>query len=115
MTSHEGHDHPNTSSARAKCRKAAAAETTKMPRMTEAKKRKARAKAEEIIDTAVKSKKDELNEKRLRATQAMAAMNKPKRGTCYVCGGPAGWIDNKTGEQVCLKHVDFDDCKILAL
>lgn len=134
MTSHANCTHPSTKAARSACRKGStAAPAATSTKARPARDRKARAKAEEIIDEVYTkrcphlSRDDdglcadcgdqlsELNTKRLRATRAQAEAKRGPRGECHICGGKAGWTDNKTGEPVCMKHVDYDNCKIIAL
>lgn len=132
MTSHKDCTHPATKAGRSACRKGSTAAPS-TPRVTPTKVRAAKAKAETIINEAIASKcqhlsrdskglcatcgdqLSELNTRRLQATRAKAAAAQGPRGECHICGGKAGWTDNKSNSPVCMKHVDYDNCRIIAL
>jgi hypothetical protein len=110
---HSGHTHPATSAARAACRKGQAP-ALGAPRTDQASSELARSKARKNTGgDELLAKREELNAKRLRATQAKAATMQGHREECFVCGSRAAWVQRSNSQPVCIKHVVWDDAKII--
>lgn len=141
MTSHKDCTHPSTKAARSACRRGIDSTMTVRDNAVDSQirarngkaARAAKAKVNATVDEGIAKRcahlsrdadglcltcgdqLSELNTKRLRATRAAAAAKQGPRGECHICGGKAGWVDNKSKEPVCMKHVDYDNCKIIVL